>query len=339
MSSLDIALSFNERYAPGAAVVIASVVANSSPASWLRFHVFTEEVAPETLASLANLLSRLHPNGEIVQHVCGEELLKGLPFWESSRVAAVRCLYARLLPDVDWCLHLDCDLLYLSSVEAHFAERDEAVYACVTAEEDATTSAGERDWIARHVRRAGRPVEIPADRYFNSGVMLMNLRKMRADGLTEALARFFAEHPDAPSPDQDALNVAFGGVVKRLPRRYNQSQLTLTDAKLRERPVIHYVCGNPWVPGLMCVDNNRFRLWHAFADHYVTCRPGSSVRRCFDLRTRFLKHVCRALLVCPVLGCLFAGALEAVGLVRNGRTWRKSQVGSDISFSAIREAL
>lgn len=335
-ATVDLALGFDARYLPGAAVAIASVAAHARPESCLRFHLFTEGVRPESVDFLRTTLRRIHPNGEIVQHACGETLLKGLPYWAGSRIAAARIFYARLLPDVDWCLHLDCDILYLGSVEAHFAERDESVYACVTTEQGEPTNAEERDWILRHVQRNGRALEIPRERYFNSGVMLLNLKKMRQDNVPEALAQFFRDHPDVPSPDQDALNVVFGGHVKMLPACYNQSQLTLTDAKLRDRPVIHYVTGIPWLPKLMGVANNRFWLWHACADKWVWKKRGESVRRSFGRKTRTLKVLCCWILRSP-LGGLFARTLEKSGRIRDASGWRQSQVGSDISRRAAAE--
>ena len=334
--TVDLALGFDAGYLPGAAVAIASVAAHARPETGLRFHLFTEGVRPESVDFLRTTLRRIHPNGEIVQHVCGETLLKGLPYWAGSRIAAARIFYARLLPDVDWCLHLDCDILYLGSVEAHFAERDESVYACVTTEQGEPTNAEERAWIARNVLCGGRPVEISRERYFNSGVMLLNLKKMRQDNVPEALAQFFKDHPDVPSPDQDALNVVFGGHVKMLPVRYNQSQLTLTDEKLGEGPVIHYVVGIPWLPKLMGVANNRFWLWHACADKWVWQKRGESLRRSFGRKTLILKVLCCWILRSS-LGGLFAWTLEKSGRIRDASGWRQSQVGSDISRRAAAE--
>lgn len=332
---LDIALLCNEKYVPGALQVLASVSTRAQPETRLRFDVFTEDVSESSVDQMRRLLARLHPASELRHQACDGALLEGLPPWAGSRVAALRCLYARLLPDVDWCLHLDCDILCLAGVEELFSQRDENYSICAVQEEDERVNASERDWISRHVRVDGRRLQIDASRYFNSGSMLMNLRKMREDGATERLLAFFREHPDVPSPDQDALNVVLGGQVKLLPRRFNQSQLTLTDVKLDERPVIHYVTGLPWSSRLMGVANNRFWLWHRFADRHVWGRPGESVRRCMSRRALALKVICRWILVLPVVGALFARSLQLLGRVREGASWRQTQVGMDLSRGAV----
>lgn len=333
---LDIALSCNAAYVPGALQVLASLSTRAKPETRLRFHVFTEDVGDETVSFMRQLLARLHPKSELRHYACDGRLLEDLPAWKGSRIAAVRCRYAQEMHDVDWCLHVDCDVLYLARVEEHFALRDESVYACAVVEQDEGTSCDERDWISRHVTDGKSSLEIGADCYFNSGVLLMNLKKMREDGMPGKLLAFLRAHPDVPSPDQDALNVVLGGCVKMLPIRYNLSQLTLTDELLRTNPVIHYVSGVPWLASLMGVANNRFWLWHSFADRYVWEKRGESVRRSFGLGTLALKIACYRLLKCPAVGLAFAWSLEAMGRVWNGRAWRHDQVACDISRRSAR---
>ena len=334
--AFHIAVSCNERYIPGALVALAGVAVHARPETTLAFHVFTEDVKDESVAFMRATLRRLHPNCDLVQHVCDEDLLKGLPYWAGSRMAAVRCYHATLMPDVDWCLYLDCDVLYLASVEEHFSHRDEGVLACVVQEESERTRRGECAWIHAHV---GGSEGVTDGNYFNSGVVLFNLKKMREEGIPERLARFFREHPDVPSPDQDALNATFAGNVRMIPPKFDRLQVYLTDEKLAERPVIHYVEGNPWLPNLCCVANGRFRLWHRFADRYVWQRPGASISRCFSRRILVAKHVLHWILRIPLLGRAFAEALQRLGLIVNAKAWHRNQVGCRCSASALKEVL
>ena len=118
---LNIALSSNERYMPGALVAAAGVAVYAKPDTPLHFHLFTEGIKDETFEHFASTLKRLHAKSNVSRHECDESILGGLPYWAGSRMAAVRCHYATLMPDVDWCLYLDCDILYLASVEEHFS--------------------------------------------------------------------------------------------------------------------------------------------------------------------------------------------------------------------------
>ena len=325
-----VAISANERYVPGAMVALAGVAAYAKADTQLAFHIFTEDVKGESIDLMRRTLLRLHPKSEIKQHICDESILAGLPYWAGSRMAAVRCHYASLMPDVDWCLYLDCDVLYLAGIEEHFLCRDESVYACVVQEESVKTRRDECLWISENCE-----VEIPYEMYFNSGVVLFNFKKMREDGVPERLIQFFKDHPKVPSPDQDALNATFGGKVRMIPPKFDRLQIFLDDAKLAERPVIHYVCGNPWLPKFGVVANNRFRLWHHFADKYIWNNTGESYRRCFSKKLLFFKYSFFLILKMPLVGTVFALVMQMMGKTSGASTWRSNQVGCDISRKSI----
>ena len=349
---LDIAVSCNERYVPGAVEALAGVAVYAKEETELRFHVFTEGVRPESIEWMRGVLVRLHAKSELVEHKCDEKILAGLPYWAGSRMAAVRCHYATLMPEVDWCLYLDCDVLYMASVEEHFATREDGVYACCVLEEDERTRRNECRWMrergvvsgewsvvsgedfSRGERVERVDVGWPAaqeDRYFNSGVVLFNFKKMREDGIPARLMEFFAKYPDVPSPDQDALNACFDGKIKLIDKKFDRLQIYLTDEKMKGGCVIHYVNGNPWVPKYGCVANGRFRLWHRFADKYIWQKRGESYQRCFSRKIIAAKYICYYLLVIPVVGAMFAWFMKKIGISINGRFWRWSQIQFDIS--------
>ena len=328
----NIALSSNERYMPGALVAAAGVAVYAKPDTPLHFHLFTEGVKDATFKHFASTLHRLHPKSKVTRHECNEDILKGLPYWAGSRMAAVRCHYASLMPDVDWCLYLDCDILYLASVEEHFSYRDESVYACVVQEESVGCRKAESKWILENCG-----VEVSDSEYFNSGVVLFNLAKMRADEIPGRLIKFFKDHPDVPSPDQDALNAVLVGRTRFIPPKFDRLQIFLTDDKLAERPVVHYVCGNPWLPKYGCVANGRFRLWHRFADKYIWGKRGESYRRLFTFKVLAAKYLCWQMLRVPFIGCLFARALSKMGFTENPDDWRRGQVLHDCSADAVKK--
>ena len=324
-SEFHIAVSCNERYVPGALVALAGVAVHARPETPLRFHVFTEGVGDESVEFMRTTLGRLHPNCELERHVCDEGLLRGLPRWAGSRMSFARCFHPRLLPEVDWCLYLDCDVLYLGSVEEHFSYRREDALAVVVVDEHESCRRADARWAAETCG-----VELKESDYFNAGVMLFNFRKCREEGVPEKLAAFIAEHPHLPYADQSALNVVLRGQVAFAPPKFDRLQIYLTDGKMAERPVVHYVCGNPWIPKYGVVMNNRFRLWHAFADKYVWQRRGESCRRLFTRKMLAVKRIENCLLESRLLGPLFAWCAERMGWTGDGREWRRFQTAFDI---------
>ena len=332
-SAFHIVLSSNERYMPGAMVALASVAVNAKPETHLHFHVFTEGVKRETFTFLEQTIHRLHPNCLIEEHLCDESILAGLPMYAGSRMAWIRCFYSRILKNVDWALYLDCDILYLASPEEHFAHADESVYACVTRDMSETAPKEDAEWARRECG-----VELDAGRYFNSGVMLFNFKKIREDGIPEKIAEFIKAHPKTNYADQTAMNVLFNGKsIKLIPAKFNWLQLYLDNKTLLQRPVIHYVSGIPWLPKLGVVANGRFRLWHKFADKYVWQKDGESCRRSFSRSHLLLKTFLYNMLRLPLLGNCFEKALAAVGKVKNG--WRWVQTKNDCSKQVIQEVI
>lgn len=57
--------------------------------------------------------------------------------------------------------------------------------------------------------------------YFNSGVMVLNLKKIRFERLSYRMFQIKKERKDLYYMDQDVLNVAFGGKIILLPLRFN----------------------------------------------------------------------------------------------------------------------
>ena len=99
------------------------------------------------------------------------------------------------------------------------------------------------------------------DFYFNSGVMLINLRRWRDDGITERLLSFAeANRAILHSPDQDVLNSVLRGKVTDIGSRWNwqalfprflPEELRLTPEQfksLRKKPsIVHFTSAyKPW---------------------------------------------------------------------------------------------
>ncbi len=332
--SLHIAVAANERYMPGALVALAGVAVYAKTETPLHFHIFTEAVKRETIEYTKATLTRLHSKCVVEEHVCDESILAGLPYWAGSRMASVRCNFPYILKDVDWCLYLDCDVLYLASVEEHFSYRDESVYACVVQEECAKTRHEACTWAKARCR-----VNVPDDEYFNSGVMLFNFKKCREDKVPEKIEQFFKDYPDVELPDQTAMNVIFNGNKRMILPKFDRLQIFMSDEKLRERPVIHYVSGNPWLPKFGEVASYRFRIWHAFVDKYIYQKKGESYRKCFPKKVLWGKYLSYWNLKMPFLSDIFLFALRVMGHRGAHNNWKQLQVRCDITKNGIIEVL
>ena len=322
MDKYDIAIASNEKFMPGALMALASLARNAKPDSELSFHVFTEQVKPETIDELCNVLKRIHPKSIIRQYECDDSLLENLPYWAGSRMASVRIYFPQILKDVDRCLYLDCDVVYLASVEEHFSFFDEQKYAVVVKDEGDHFCFTEVERIKKFVDE-----DISREEYFNSGVMLFNFKKMREDGISQKLAEFMRNHPESALPDQTALNCVFNHQTVMAPAKFNRLVPQLIPEELYERPVLHFISGKPWTQNFGEVANARFRFWHEYADKIIWHKKGTSMRHIFSKRFIVVKYVLYWALWLPLFGNFLSWIMNVTGRTAgSSQAWRNAQI-------------
>lgn len=159
-----------------------------------------------------------------------------------------RLLIASLI-DEKKLLYLDCDMIINGSIRPLYDQEFGDAYVCAI----------EDPGFDRH-----RQLRMdPSARYFNSGMMLINLAKWKETHLQERVIEFIENNPDAIwFPDQCGLNSIINGQWKKVPLKYNQQSSIFSEGfdeqfdcfspeELREartNPVIiHYTSGSkPW---------------------------------------------------------------------------------------------
>jgi lipopolysaccharide biosynthesis glycosyltransferase len=159
--------------------------------------------------------------GRLQVHGIDKGTLGSLPLTEQyGTVVFLYYLLPQLLPDVERVLYIDADTLTVSSLDELFA----------TDLEGAPFGA-----IANIVPPAERP-RIEAlgikdhRRFLNSGVLLLDLDRFRAEDATETLFRTARERAhEITYADQDTLNLVFDGRWRALHPRWN-AQYTLWTA-------------------------------------------------------------------------------------------------------------
>lgn len=129
-----------------------------------------------------------------------------------SRAMWYRLKIASLIPDnVGVCLYLDCDTIVCSSLEQLFLKDLSGYYV-----------AGAMDCVYEKFVSRNRKYFPKNYRYFNSGVLLLNLSEWRKNGVEEMIFDFLKKNPDALKLlDQTVLNITLQNKVLELPIAYN----------------------------------------------------------------------------------------------------------------------
>jgi lipopolysaccharide biosynthesis glycosyltransferase len=210
VSILHIACAADVRYLAHCATAVRSLAA-SNPGVAAEVHfLHAPDLDPKSVRRLASM-----SNDEltIVPHAVEPAAVAGLPAW--GRIPATmwyRILLPELLPDAGRILYLDADVLVLDSLADLWALDLADAYVA------AVTNVPEQHMLG-HAADLGLS---GPERYFNSGVLLLNLELMRRDGCTAALRECALRNLDRLLwPDQDALNLVLGERRIALHPRWN----------------------------------------------------------------------------------------------------------------------
>lgn len=223
--TVAVACVCDSAYAPHAAVLLQTLAA-SRGYEHIEVHLLGgEDLDEATAAKLARYAGDLGLGFR--RHRVPEA--DGFPQVGSYAQAVWSRLYLpQLLPQLDRILYLDVDIVVLQSLEPLLATDLGDAWMGVVAHTGAGVAAqlGHLPELARHP-------------YFNSGVLLMDLARLREiDLLGRARACAQAQAARLAWPDQDVLNLVCAGHVRYLHPRWN----ALADLWL-EPPPRHPVAG------------------------------------------------------------------------------------------------
>lgn len=155
------------------------------------------ELVPEKIAFLADTLQDFHT-------------------MRFSPAALYRLLTPELLPvDIDKVIYLDSDTIIHMDITELWQEQAGANGIAAIAEVTATMDCPAPQYLVQ----AGL---VPQKCYFNSGVLLLDLAKLRqVRQLLEGGVAFLQQCPECFCYDQDILNFFFSDNYRRLPQKYN----------------------------------------------------------------------------------------------------------------------
>ncbi|HFI2437873.1 TPA: glycosyltransferase [Streptococcus suis] len=240
---MDIAFSVNNRYAQYLGAAILSILAHH-PKEEVRVHILYKEIAQSILQDLDNL-ARQTPNLELHFHLLEGQQFSAIPIrTEQFPIESFsRFLLPELLVDLKRILYLDVDILVHGNL-MEFFQTDLEGY-----ELGAIVEADIFKYYQWYLDSLGFS---PNDAYFSSGVLLMDLDKMRQNGTTNQLIAIALEKArDYKFPDQDILNTYYKGQFKQLSPAYNYTDVRKQNRELAADEIVieHF--------------NGDIKAWHA----------------------------------------------------------------------------
>lgn len=247
---IDITFGVDGNYAPHLSAVINSILRHARGARF-RFIILYEGFD----AARRKACEAVAPDAEFVWTEIPAGNLPGFSDHEHfTRAILFRLGLADLAPaDSSRVIYLDADVIVTDDIRKLWTS--DLHGAALGAVEDAFLDP------APFAKRWGMTDANP--RYFNSGVLLIDLAQARADGLFRDALQFVAEHgDDLHFTDQDALNWAFRGRWRALDVVWNVQRHMVIPSLIpevaetlrlgaRAPGIVHYTGPEkPWLPGV-----------------------------------------------------------------------------------------
>jgi len=267
MNTVNIAYVFDNNYAPHACASIASVLEYRDLKRSYHFYLFAPDLElkhREKFTSFIETYGQLYTfiNTQAFDYANFSQKVELRYGRGEKNFAAMffKILFERYLPgDVSRIISLDSDTIALSDLSELF-DRDLRGQTLAAVPENISKNHLKEIGFARRAT------------YFNSGVLLIDMKKWREQCVDNKLMQRFDNETSYSMHDQDLLNIEFKDNFYQLPQRYNQMvylfhvPTLLLKIRLRyilikglsEEGILHYTGTKPW----------QAECWHPYRHLY-----------------------------------------------------------------------
>lgn len=255
--TIPIFFSIDDSYAPFLSVALKSAIDNSKLENNYRAIIMFESLSQDNRERLGGLAT----DNFKIDFVEMNEGLETITDRLSNRIRSeyftltiyFRLFIASMFPEYDKAIYIDSDIILEEDIAELFSIDigDNFIGAC----RDASI-----DGIEPFQSYVEQVVGVDRNDYVNSGVLLMNLKKLRdADFDKHFLFLLNTYHFDSVAPDQDYLNAICKGSIYYLSPKWN-AMPNEQKPKIEGAKLIHYnLFSKPW-----CYDGLQYgeRFWH-----------------------------------------------------------------------------
>lgn len=203
---IPIFFSVNDAYAPYLAVAVNSIRDNASPAYSYRIHILSDDLSAankERLGAFAREGFEIVfvPLSEKMASLCGKHRPGTHRFHAfSSLTIYFRLFIPALFPEYDKAIYLDSDIVVPGDISRLWNEKlgGKLIGACA-------------DYSIQHIAPFMRYIDsyvgVDHRNYVNSGVLLLDMRRLREVDLAGQFLRWMRKYAfETVAPDQDYLN-------------------------------------------------------------------------------------------------------------------------------------
>lgn len=242
--TIPIFYAIDDGYAKFVAVSIKSLIMNANNNYNYDINVIYENLSEENAQKLKSLetdnvkiiLTKMNQNLSMITDKLGNRLRE----YTFTLTIFFRLFIPVMFPKYDKCIYIDADTVIPGDISRLYNEDlGDNYFGCII---DKSTI--DNEILASYFEQV---VGIPRDKYINSGVLLMNSKKLRDLKIDEKFLDLYTKYGfDLIAPDQDYINSMCYGNIKYLSDIYDA--MPNPNNKEVENPVIiHYnLFLKPW---------------------------------------------------------------------------------------------
>ena len=244
--AVPIFMTITNDYAKYAAGAIASLTKHTNPNRYYRIIILYDKLSLKNHWRLRNMVTRncaieFHQMKhsiylKIIMRYCAKR--SGSGDFYSAAVYYYRTFIARLFPQYERAIYIDSDVILTGDIGKLF-DLDLGENVIAARPDPKVTN---NKIFTAYVEKA---LDIPAKEYVNSGVLLMDLKKLRKLHYITKITDLIKEYDaDLVAPDQDYLNIILKGKIMFLGEEWNSQT---EDDLPKGTKIIHFNLGKkPW---------------------------------------------------------------------------------------------
>lgn len=236
---IPIVFGVDDNFVPFTCVAINSILKNSSKEYFYDFYILYNSLSDESKKTLDIYIT----GNSNVNFLCVKDKIEKVKSKLCIRNHYSDAIYYRffipkLLPNYDKVIYIDADTVVLDDISKLYNVQLNRCLVGAVVDEVVLSSQLFIDYVQICLG-------VRCDKYFNSGVMLLNTRLLRNCMLEERFLSSLNQSCYEVAPDQDFLNVFCKNRVKYLDRGWNKMPITKQDVKGIK--LIHYNLNfKPW---------------------------------------------------------------------------------------------
>src|SRR5205823_439584 len=246
MEPVVLAFASNERYFPGLYCAVASALNHVSWKTSVNLWVLDGGISQASKDRLERLVDRFGNQVRLKFVPVDESVFRAATLGPGeSHMTYCRILLPHLL-DVPRVIYLDCDVLVFRDLsELFYLELLPGKVLCAVPDSETLSIAED----SPHMADAANPGAEGA--YFNCGVMLLNLERLRNEHFSESAIEFLdRRRGQYRFWDQSAINFLLHEQIHELPEYWNRSSWRFDTQKNNDLEcVLHYTTSAPWLGG------------------------------------------------------------------------------------------